>query len=184
MLEQLSRHIATTIKKIDPDGPTSIEVMSYELGIRLNYLATIILTITMGLLTRDLWGSLFALISFVLIRKLSGGFHMKSLTACAIMSALIFSTIPKIDLNTTWIFILTAIQTIIYILHSPNHMIELNPSKSNPFLMKLLSVLVCLINLILQSPILALTLMVQAILILPWKGVLNDDETKNSSEAV
>lgn len=183
MLEQLSRHIATTISKFDPEGPTSVEVMSYELGIRLNYLATFLLTIAIGQLTKDLWGSLFALTSFIFLRKLSGGFHMESLTACAIISALTFCIIPKIDINNTWIFILTAIQTIIYMIYSPNRFIEINPTKSNPYIMKSLSVLVCLSNLVLLSPILALTLMVQAVLILPWKGVLND-ETKNSSDVI
>lgn len=78
------------IKETDPEGPGSVEIFEWELGIRLNLIATIILTLLFGWLFGHIILSLVSLLTFILIRKASGGIHIKSLTLCAIVSAFIF----------------------------------------------------------------------------------------------
>lgn len=171
IVERLSMHIAKKIKELDPEGEESVGVLYYELGIQLNYWTALILTAVLGWATGALFYSLLSFFAFVLIRKVSGGFHMESLTACAIVSALIFSIIPQIQMGPVMVYILTGISTIIYIGYAPNYMTESVPT-TNPLLCRLSAVTLCLANLIFVSPVIALTFVVQAVLILPyWKGV-------------
>lgn len=178
MLDALSRSIAEKIKEADPDGPVSVEVMEYSLAKRLNYIVTFLLTIIFGALSGGIVEPLISLYSFLIIRKASGGVHLKSLTACAIVSALIFCIIPHIEVGHVETLVITGLSAVIYAIYSPNNTEELNPSRLTPYL-KLLSVIICLSNFYFQMQIVALTFAIQALLILPWKGVIQD-ETKNS----
>lgn len=44
ILKLLSKHIETEIKRNDPEGTVSVEVMAYALGIKLNLIVTVVLT--------------------------------------------------------------------------------------------------------------------------------------------
>jgi len=181
IVEQLSMRIAKKIKELDPDGEESVEVLYYELGIQLNYGATLFVTAVLGWATGALFYALVSFFAFVLIRKVSGGFHMESLTACALISGLIFSIIPQIDLAPYMIYILTAVSSIIYIRYAPNYMTESIPT-TNPMLCRACAVSLCLANVLVASPVIALTFFTQAILILPyWKGVNSHGHEANVS---
>lgn len=170
MIEALSRRIAVKIKKADPEGPVSIEVMEYELGIKLNWYTTLILTCLFGSIFSNLVGSLVAFLALVCSRKFSGGVHFRSLTICALFSSLLFATIPLIQLNTYQVQSLNALIILIFLLFSPNNYEERNESRLEPYY-KLLSVLIVASNLVIQSSIICLSFAVQAISILPfWKG--------------
>lgn len=56
MLEALSRYIATEIKKADPDGPTSVEVMEYALGIKITEVSSILMVAIIAWMTGHFWG--------------------------------------------------------------------------------------------------------------------------------
>ncbi len=169
MLEVLSAYIVKKIKEADPDGDADPEVLNYELGIRLNLYLTIMLTLILGFICGDVLGSLLAFSGLALSRKFSGGWHMKSLTACAVFSALLFAMIPMIHINDKIALILTGGCFVIFLLYSPNKFEELNRSKLDPYL-KLISVFIVSLNFIIASPILALAFTAQAVSILPWKG--------------
>lgn len=124
----------------------------------------------------DLKGSIIAFVSFAIARKFSGGLHLKSLTACAIISALIFVVIPLIHLSHKSTLIITGITAVVFLLFSPNTLEEVNTSKIEPYL-KLISTVIVMTNFIIQSPIIALSFAAQALL-LPWKGgVINEKGT-------
>ncbi|WP_338709247.1 accessory gene regulator B family protein [Paenibacillus amylolyticus] len=183
MLELLSLRIAKKLRAMDPKGTVPIPVMAYELGFRLNFRAALALTALLGWASGELMYSLISFFTFVLMRKFSGGLHMESLTACAIISALIFSMIPQINVAPAMVFIFTAISTIIYGIYAPNFTTESIPSTS-PVLCKIITVTLCLANFVIASPVLALTFLVQAVLILPivqkTKGVTDHEiNTKN-----
>ncbi|MCR8842831.1 accessory gene regulator B family protein [Paenibacillus sp. SC116] len=168
-LEYLSRRIATEIKRSDPDGDVSIEVMEYALGVRLNLIATILMTILFGVVTGYVLQSLLALLAFGTARRYSGGYHMASLTGCAIVSALLFSAIPLIDLESKQLIFISVITIIIFAIFSPNDFEDLNESKIDPYL-KPLSVVIVSTNLLIQSPVVGLAFFAQAVLLIPWKG--------------
>ncbi|MGG1673982.1 accessory gene regulator B family protein [Paenibacillus sp. NRS-1783] len=179
MLEQLSRNIARRIKNADPDGPVSVEVMEYALAKRLNYLATILLTLLGGMVTGKLAMAMLALVLFWLIRKASGGVHIKSLTVCAVISASMFCIIPQLYITNVFILVLTGAATLLYGLYAPSRHEDLNPSRLEPYL-RVISVIICSSNFFFQSSVFAWVLVAQALLILPlWKET-SPYEAKNS----
>ncbi|WP_433943520.1 accessory gene regulator B family protein [Paenibacillus sp. SN-8-1] len=166
----MSKHLSSRIKESDPEGPVSLEILEYELGIRLNFIATLLLTVVAGWITGNLMGACLALISFLVVRRFSGGVHMKSLTLCAIVSAAIFVIISFIALEQEQIRLITLLSAVIFLIYSPNILEELNPPPLTPY-MKMISSILVLSNLIFQSSAIALACAVQAFLILPfWKG--------------
>lgn len=167
MIESISRSISRKIKQSDPEGNVSVEVMEYAIGVKLNLFLTILLTSLLGLMTNELYNSLLALTSFAILRRFSGGLHMKSLTMCAVASSLLFIMIAHIHINNMAIIILTATNTVIFLLFSPNTIEEVNPSKLDPYL-KLISTLIVLSSLILMSSTVTLAFVAQGILILPF----------------
>ncbi len=169
MLEKLSRRIATSIKRADPDGPGSAEVLTYAIGIKLNWYSGLILTVFFGWILGDVINALLAFCSFVVLRRFSGGFHFRSLTACAIFSAAIFASIPLIHLGHDGALLLTAISAVIVLCVAPRKSEDLNPSKLEPYL-KWISLAVVLTNFVFQSPVIALAFAAQAVLLLPRKG--------------
>ncbi|MDR6776225.1 accessory gene regulator B [Paenibacillus peoriae] len=169
MLEKLSKRIATAIKKADPDGPGSVEVLTYAIGIKLNWYSGLILTILFGWILGDVLNALLAFFSFVVLRKFSGGLHFKSLTVCAIFSAALFASIPLIQLSHDGVMLLTTITAAIVLCVAPRKSVDLNPSELDPYL-KWISIAIVLTNFIIQSPVVALSFSAQAILLLPQKG--------------
>lgn len=170
MIETFARNIAYRIKLADPEGQTSVEVMEYALGGYLNFITTVILSCLGGWITGEIINTLIAAAAFGVIRYFSGGLHMKSLTACAIVSALIFTLIPHIELSGLIVLILNTVAAVIFLLCAPNTYEELASPVLPDIVSKTISVIIVLLNFIVVSPVLALVFIVQGILILPWKG--------------
>ncbi|WP_263560052.1 accessory gene regulator ArgB-like protein [Paenibacillus polymyxa] len=166
MLERLSRRIALGIKRADPEGPGSVEVLTYIIGIKLNWFSGLVLTTLFGWMLGHMVGALVSFFSFVALRKFSGGLHFKSLTVCAVFSAALFASIPLVDLGHGGTLLLTAITALVVLCVAPNNFEEINPSKIDPYL-KWISLTIVLTNFIIQSPIIALSFAAQAILLLP-----------------
>lgn len=170
MIEGLANKIAHRIKEADPEGPTSIEVMEYALGVIFNLIFTVLLSCLIGWMTGQLKDTMIAVIGFGALRYFSGGVHMRSLTACTIVSAAIFSIVPYIAISSSLVVIFTGIATIIMILFSPNTCEgAINPTLPNSTL-KAVSVLIVLTNFYLQSSTLVSVFLIQAMLILPRRG--------------
>lgn len=170
MLEKLSNLIAVEINKHSPTS--NIEIMKYELGIWLNYITGAITTIVLGLISDHLFGACLSYVSFVMIRKFSGGVHMESLTWCAICSGLLFTVIALININSNVVLIITVIAIFLYLLYAPNEFEELITSEKKSNYFKIISVIIVSMNLFISSSVLALTFLLQALLILPvWNYV-------------
>ncbi|WP_342419874.1 accessory gene regulator B family protein [Paenibacillus sp. FSL H8-0168] len=166
MLERLSRRIALGIKRADPDGPGSADVLTYIIAIKLNWYSGLILTLLFGWVLSDVLNALLAFFSFVVLRKYSGGLHFKSLTVCAVFSAALFAGIPLIPLGHDGTLLLTSITALVVLCVAPNNFEDINPSKIDPYL-KWVSLVIVLTNFIIQSPVIALSFAAQAILLLP-----------------
>ncbi|WP_445667597.1 accessory gene regulator ArgB-like protein [Paenibacillus sp. FSL H7-0703] len=174
MLERLSRRIALGIKRADPDGPGSADVLTYIIAIKLNWYSGLILTLLFGWVLGDVLNALLAFLSFVALRKFSGGFHFRSLTFCAVFSAALFAAIPLIHLGYEGTLLLTAISAVIVLYVAPRKSKDLNPSGLDPYL-KWISLAVVITNFIIQSPVIALSFTAQAVLLLPRKGGEQDE---------
>lgn len=170
MISATSNRIATQLKRHDSDGRYDVEVLRWQIGIYLNYIATIALTVIFGWLLNDLYAALLSMSAFIFVRKFSGGFHLNSLTLCALISAGIFAGIPLIRIDDKAELIINLFNCLIYIWLAPNMFEELNKSWIDPY-RKVISFAIVASNLIIGSQVLALTFLVQAILIMPfWRG--------------
>jgi accessory gene regulator B len=170
MLEALSRRIATEIKRADPEGPTSVEVMEYELGIRITEFVTIFLVSIIGWVTGHFYGALLALGSLMLIRRFSGGFHLSNLTLCVFFTSVVCVSVPVIHLELRTILIINFCSLLIFIVYAPNHFTYINKTNNHSYY-KILSIFICTLNFFIQSPIICLSFAIQAFSILPlWKG--------------
>ncbi|WP_440109410.1 accessory gene regulator B family protein [Paenibacillus sp. QZ-Y1] len=165
ILERLSKRIAIEIKESDPDGPGTVEILEYELGLRLNWYTGLLLTAIFGLLLGDFFGALIALFSFAFIRKFSGGVHLP-ITICSIVTGLVAALIPLVDLNYETMIILNLLSLMIMLLYAPNEFEYVNPSVWDPWL-KWISTALVICSLIVQSPIITISFFIQSLLILP-----------------
>ncbi|MNB91547.1 accessory protein regulator protein B [compost metagenome] len=165
ILEELSKRIAIRIKKLDPEGPGSVEVLSYGIGLKLNLYFGIISTIVFGLLFSDILHSILALVSFMVLRKFSGGFHLP-ITVCSIVTGLGAALIPLFTLSHVAILLLTGLSFLIALRYAPNNYEEIYNVKFDAW-SKWISLLIISSNLYLNSSILALSFMIQCLLLLP-----------------
>ncbi|MDT0123848.1 accessory gene regulator B family protein [Paenibacillus sp. RRE4] len=165
ILERLSRHIAVSIKTADPEGPGTVEVMEYELGLRLNWYSGLLLTITLGLMFGTTLGALITLFSFALLRKFSGGMHLP-ITICSIVTGFAAALIPLISLNHEVILMLNIVTLIVVSIYAPNEFEYVNPTRWDKWL-KWISIALVIVNFIVMSPEITLAFFIQAILILP-----------------
>ncbi|MCC3381873.1 accessory gene regulator B family protein [Paenibacillus sp. UY79] len=169
MLWMLSRHIANEIKKTDPYGPGSAEVLTYAIAIKLNWYLCLILTGLLGFILGHFFEALLAIIAFAALRRFSGGVHLKSLMVCAILCAVVFAALPLIPVNKEFTIMLTALSGVIILWKAPKFFEEVNPSCFDPYL-KWISLAIIIVNFLILSPVIALSFMLQAITLLPQGG--------------
>ncbi|WP_157136328.1 accessory gene regulator ArgB-like protein [Paenibacillus sp. Aloe-11] len=170
MLEALSRRIAAEIKRSDPDGPTSLEVMEYALAIKLTEISTIIFVSIIGWFTGHFFGALLALGSLMLIRRFSGGIHFSNLNFCVFFTTIVCTIIPFIPLSLSVILITNVCSLLIFIAYAPNHFIYINKTENHKYY-KLICIFICMLNFFVQSSIISLSCVVQSFSILPlWRG--------------
>ncbi|MGC5773585.1 accessory gene regulator B family protein [Paenibacillus pabuli] len=165
ILERLSKRIAINIKQADPEGPGTVEILEYELGLRLNWYTGLILTVILGLIFGTFFGALITLFSFVILRKFSGGVHLP-ITICSIATGFVAALIPFINLGFEAILLLNTVSLIIVLLYAPNEFEYVNPTPWDRWL-KWISVALVVVNFVVKSPEITLAFFIQAILILP-----------------
>ncbi|CAM4469910.1 accessory gene regulator B family protein [Paenibacillus xylanexedens] len=113
MIETISRKYAMSIKRAYP--PADAEVIAYEVGRKLNFRLTIILTLISSWFTGHLIGSIIAMSTFAFARKITGGLHL-NLTMCTVVSVALFSTAPVIPMSTFTVVILSILLSIFYMM--------------------------------------------------------------------
>ncbi|OMF09538.1 hypothetical protein BK129_01395 [Paenibacillus amylolyticus] len=113
MIETISRKYAMSIKRAYP--PADAEVIAYEVGRKLNFRSTIIITLILSWFTGHLIGSIIAMSTFAFARKITGGLHL-NLTMCTIVSVALFSTAPVIPMSTFAVVILSILLSIFYMM--------------------------------------------------------------------
>lgn len=166
MLWMLSKRIASEIKKADPDGPGSVDLLAYAIALKLNWYLGIFLTGLFGLLLGHFFEALAAILSFAALRRFSGGVHLKSLTICTILCAVVFAALPLIPVNKDFTIVLTLLSGGIILWKAPIFFEEVNPSHLDPYL-KWISFAIILVNFLILSPVIALSFMLQALTLLP-----------------
>lgn len=168
-MNTLANKIAVAIKMKNPEETHSIEMMQYSLGIILNTLLIVIATATFGLLTGHFTQFMTFLLSCSLLRLTSGGFHLKTATACNIFSILLCTLTPYFFSFSGPILLLVNIASLlIMLLFAPNPDKNARiPTRLFPFL-KIISVLLVSLNFFIHSSVIGLAFIVQSLTVIPW----------------
>nr|WP_113755987.1 accessory gene regulator B family protein [Brevibacillus laterosporus] len=167
MIEKLSEVMSIKIKNASPERTNSVAVLSYALSILLNFLFICFFLFLIGVWTGRLQDTFIALMSFVILRFFSGGYHLKSLDQCVIVTTAIIAVIPHIPVNYILVYILTVISLILVLFHAPNSTYENLTVPRKVLVLKLCSVLLVSINFVIGSPLVALSFFVQSLLLIP-----------------
>lgn len=121
MIETISISIVKRIKERHPERTESLYDMAYKLSIFINNASIIFISCLVGVLTGTFAETFLALISFVLLRQFSGGFHAKNLTVCLIISSLLISIIPHIPIPGSILTPVNWITLALVVLFAPSH---------------------------------------------------------------
>ncbi|MBG9772379.1 accessory gene regulator ArgB-like protein [Brevibacillus laterosporus] len=169
MIEQLSHFLAVKIHGANPDTDKkeSVEVLSYSLSITLNYLLVLSFSILIGYLTNDFVGTIISMGSFVVLRVFSKGYHAKSLTACFILTTAIIAIIPHVPAQ-DYMNVINIVNVFLVLFLAPNDSYEEEViPKKRVYLLKGMSLIIVLSNLMILSHIVALSFFAQSLLLLP-----------------
>lgn len=175
-MNTLSFRIASIIKRANPQETSSIEIMQYSLNIIFNSVLIVTLSLFIGCLTGSIAATATALFGFAFLRLMSGGKHLKSATACNIISITLCSSLPHITLLSEQHFMtINMFSLIIVLIFAPNPDANVQvPLRYYP-LLKIISVLMIVSNLFIHSHVLGLAFLAQSLTIitLPKKGKFN-----------
>ncbi|MEC0170739.1 accessory gene regulator ArgB-like protein [Paenibacillus graminis] len=166
----LANRIAIAIKNANSEATHSIEVMQYSLNIILNTCFIILATAVNGIVTGHFSESLIFLVSFSFLRLSSGGFHLKTATACNIVTIFLSTASPFLSFffeQNFWF--LSTICFLIIVVFAPNPDKNARiPIKIYPTL-KLLSIVLVGSNFLIHSSVIGLAFLVQSLTVIKWK---------------
>jgi accessory gene regulator B len=170
MLDSLANRIAISIKNANPEKTNSVEVLTFALILLINGLTSFAIALFIGALTGKFLLTALAIVSFVLLRFCSGGFHFQSSVTCTWVSSALFIIIPHIPINHTWVQILTVLSLLLILVYAPARIEQHSniPRKYYP-LLKCIALVLVGMNVIIQSPILTLAFFGQAVLLIHIK---------------
>ncbi|MNI21834.1 putative regulator protein [compost metagenome] len=172
MIEHLAARMALSIKRSVPDHPTSTAVFQFAISMLLNLLFVVITTFGISLVTGHTSEAAAVLISFALLRQLTGGMHLKTNLQCGVCSTLVFTIISVADLSTVLTVAATLTAMLIVFLLAPVGIDKQSriPAKYYPY-MKLAALLLIASNLLVLSPVLSLSFLAQSITLILGKVV-------------
>jgi accessory gene regulator B len=97
VIVSLSRRVAKSIHEANPEETSSIERLTALLALQVVNFGVIIACLIIGAVSGAFWGTALSVITFVVIRQFTGGFHFRSLDICFIVSTAVLSAIPHIS---------------------------------------------------------------------------------------
>lgn len=168
-MNRLAHHISVRIKEANPEETASVEIMQYALAIIFNSLIIFAGTALTGWLLGHFKDTMLFLISFSLLRFLSGGFHLKTAAACNLATILLCTMAPTfIHIPNQWVWIPTAISLLIMLVLAPNpdHNAQV-PRHLFP-LLKILAMALVILNFFMNSAVIGLAFVLQSLTIIPW----------------
>ncbi|OKP84162.1 accessory regulator AgrB [Paenibacillus sp. P3E] len=172
MIEMLAARIAGSLKRSVPDHPSSVEVFTFAISMMLNLFFIVAATLGISLHTGRTGEIATILISFALLRQLTGGLHLKSNLQCVVVSTILFTGISLIAVGQMWIITATMAAVLIIFFIAPVGISQQStiPSKYYPY-MKLAAMLLVASNFLFLSPALALSFLAQSITLVLGKVV-------------
>lgn len=171
MIQKLSYSFAVHLKQIVPHHPASVPVIAYGISFVLNTSLIVGGTILIGLWTGRLPEVITAMIGFALLRRTSGGLHLKSGIMCIVVSTSLMTAISFASFDAQQTQALTLASAALAAVFAPSgiqHQSKL-PAQMYP-LLKIMSVIVIISNLAIGSATLAAAFLIQTMTLIHAKG--------------
>lgn len=174
MIVKSAEHLAHLTKMYNPDLSRNYEQLRYQYAILLNTLAVVIPTLVVGYFDGRFTDTVAAMSAFMIFRAVSGGYHFKSLDLCAIVTVLLFVCLPFMaEYVTNPYGVLTIIISIITLWRAPTSLPEgAKNTTRHRITLKITALVVVAVGIGIGSPVITLSLFVQALtLLITRKGV-------------
>lgn len=143
MIEWLASYLATRIRSVIPEHASGHAVLQYGLIIIINLFITLTLALFIGGMMNELSDTLIGILTFALLRAISGGFHLNTSIGCMILSVCIFTIIPLFSLSEEATVVLSLISLILFLILAPANLA--NQSRISPKHYPVLKVMSCLL---------------------------------------
>lgn len=163
MIESLALRIAKAIKKIEPNQTASVDVLKFSLEFLLNTVITFVIISIVGMITGEIAQTYLGLTAFVVLRFFSGGLHFEKALHCSLLTTVLITVAPHINISDLAIYVIMTVSFILIIVFAPSN-IEGHakiPKKYFPIL-KIISLLLILSNLFFLSSTIAIVHLIQA----------------------
>jgi accessory gene regulator B len=172
VIHYLSSRTAASIKRQVPQHQASQEVLRYALSMILNVLFIITFTIGFSLFTGKTKEAIAILISFAILRQLTGGAHLKSGDACVILTTGLFTTLSFYNLSGWPLLIMGLVSLSLVLRFAPIGIDKQSriPKKHYPKL-KAAAALLIVISLFLDSAPIAISFLAQSITLIHRREV-------------
>lgn len=171
MLEQLSGWIAARIKETVPEHPASYAVLKFAMAIVLNVVFVTGFTLLVSLVTGNVGEAGLILISFALLRQVSGGVHLKSGLACVLFTTGLFTALSYVQLDMFYVQLMNSLSLLLVLLFAPIGIDKQTriPEKHWPKL-KFIGAALVITNIFIASPVIAASFTAQAVsLVIAWR---------------
>ncbi|UNK20179.1 accessory gene regulator B family protein [Paenibacillus sp. N3/727] len=171
MIETAALKIAEGIKRQVPEHKSSVNVLKHAIAIVLNIVLIISFTLIASSITGNTKQALTALLGFALLRQFSGGVHLKTGAWCIIVTTVLFTGISFIELPVLYIQIFNIISLLLVGIFAPSRIEKQSRiPKVHYSKLRVISSLIVVSNILIQSPTLAVCFFIQALSLIHWKG--------------
>ncbi|AFC28751.1 Accessory protein regulator B [Paenibacillus mucilaginosus 3016] len=168
-IDHSAMKIATKIRE-NYEFAASEKVLFYALSLIINTSSAILITIIIGTLTNHLLNALLAIISFLVIRNVSGGFHLRSSLACCVFSTIMLVIFTHSTYKFSYLgYLLNLISLLIMLYQAPFGIENYSriPKKYYSYL-KLIAVVLVTSNFFIQSSLLATVFFAQSLTLMTF----------------
>jgi len=174
MLELWSGKLATGIKNIVPEHPASYAVLKFAIAVVLNVVFIISLTLLVSLLTHRTGEAVQILVSFALLRQVSGGAHLKSGIACVLFTTALFTLLSLVSVSPALVLLMNVISLFIVLWLAPIGIERQTriPRKHWPKL-KIIAAALVAVNMVIGSPVIAAGFIAQSVSLIAARKEVN-----------
>lgn len=174
MLELWSGKLATGIKNIVPEHPASLAVLKFAIAVVLNVVFIISLTLLVSLLTHRTGEAIRILISFAILRQVSGGAHLKSGIACVVFTTALFTLLSFVSVGPALVLLMNMISLLVVLWLAPIGIERQTriPRKHWPKL-KIIAAVLVVVNIVIGSPVIAAAFIAQSVSLIAARREVN-----------
>lgn len=178
-IDRSALSLARSIRKHNSEA-SSEHVLKYSLALLINTSISITASFIICLMTGHAITALITILSLLTIRYFSGGMHLNSSLACCIATVIIIVFCSHMEFNYNYFFVILDIFSCLILLKTAPQGIQDVSSinvKFYPFL-KVMSVLIVIANLYINSTVLSSVFFIQSLLTTPLLYKIRDSFEK------